>query len=34
MDVLVRRLNREGMTGAEIVTKTTLPNGIVQAILG
>ncbi len=34
MDALVRRLDREGMTGDEIATKTTLPAGIVQAILG
>jgi predicted enzyme related to lactoylglutathione lyase len=34
MDALVRRLNREGMTGEEIVIKTTLPAEIVQAILG
>ncbi|MDD1686304.1 VOC family protein [Methanoregula sp.] len=34
MDALVRRLNREGMTEAEIGKKTTLPAGIVRAILG
>ncbi|MDO9325630.1 MAG: VOC family protein [Methanoregula sp.] len=34
MDALVRRLSREGMTGEEIVTKTTLPAEIVRAILG
>ncbi|MDO9325161.1 MAG: VOC family protein, partial [Methanoregula sp.] len=34
MDALVRRLSREGMTLEEIITKTTLPAEIVQAILG
>lgn len=34
MDALVRRLNREGMTVKEIVTKTTLPEEIVRAFLG
>ena len=33
MDSLVRRLSREGMTGEEILTKTTLPAEIVQALL-
>jgi len=34
MDALVRRLSREGMSVAEIVTKTTMPEEIVRAMLG